>query len=889
MSRNEGQLAQWLLRSKVTPPRQLASLIQRPALIERLEAGAKGAMIVLEAPGGYGKSSLLSEWCEKLASHSELFAWLSTDEDDDADTFIAYLAFACHVAGVETAPSALLDFDVSTERHRTQAIYQILAAIERSGKPVTIVLDDFERARETLRASILPVLLRRIPANATLVVATRDAAGLDTLDLDHRGLVTRIGPKDLRFTRNEIRALWGKRLSRGQLAKFEMRTEGWPVLVRLLLSAADIGVFDIRHIDSVSYTDQTVTAYFEEKILSRLDGAVYDFLLKASIFDEMTRDIVADILGADPDDMLRHKAAELEAFVAPLPSEFGGFRLHPMLRDYLRHNFREHDEAAFRATHLAAAGWHSARGGHVRAVRHALESGDRPALLKMLEDTGGVNLWIREGLIEFRAIDRMLTNDIISDSPIAAFMRTVLLIKSGRQAEASRLLEATLASLEGRGPLSVDLQLTSLACRCVLKVYCGEMLDEAELRALRNTVNELPDMPPAFDIFILTLECLYAHQSGRLTEAASIARRAIAVFRTYGSAYGEVYIRLHLAMALSLQGEALESKGEFAQAAEMIRRHFSYDEGVKIVHDVLRFEAEHETAPFDAANIARLANLSTKLLRAEGWIDIYAGAYRTLAEKLHVSGRREEALHVLHSASAFAQENGVAHLAEICLAQEVILHTLAGRREDAARLYRQLSEGRLICPDDPRTPWRVKEAVAEAGAHLALAGAGVADAAAIDALRNFFRSEGNLRATARLSALLAALGDGEAAKRNAALLEEALAAQPLLRAVALVRAPIAATLCDTSAWPRLSALLGEAGAERRPGGARPAAIVSGKELAILREVQKGRMDKEIALVIGVSEHTVRYHLKNIYAKLNAHNRVDAVRKAEALGVVFESG
>lgn len=885
MSKDSPHLAQWLLRSKVSPPRQLSTLIQRPSLLEKLEAGAKGAMIVLEAPGGYGKSSLLSEWGERLSARGELYAWLSTDEHDDADTFIAYLAFACETAGVEIAPSGLLDFEISTERHRTQAVYQVLAAIERAGRPVTIVLDDFERAGETLRGSILPLILRRLPENATLVVASRDAAGIDTLDLDHRGLIARIGPNDLRFTRSEIGALWGKRLSRGQLAKFEARTEGWPVLVRLLLSAADMGVFDLRHIDSVSYTDQTVTAYFEDKILSRLDARIRDFLLEASVFDEVTRDIAADILGVGEEDGLLGEIAALEAFVAPLSSEFGGFRLHPMLRDYLRHKFRESDEAAFRATHLAAVRWHSARGGHVRAVRHALESGDRQALLQALEETGGVNLWIREGLIEFRAIDRMLTDDIIAESPIAAFMRTVLLIKSGRQAEASKLLEDTLGSLERREMLSVDLHLTSLACRCVLKVYCGEMLDQAELRALRDTVNALPDMPPAFNIYILTLECLYAHQSGRLADAAAIARRAVAVFRAYGSVYGEVYIRLHLAMVLGLQGAAMESRNEFAKAADMTRRHFSYDEGVKIVHDVLRFEAEHETTPFDAASAARLANLSTKLLRAEGWIDIYAGAYRTLAEKLHFSGRNEEARHVLRSASAFAAENGVAHLVEICLAQEVILTALAGRRDEAARLHGRL-DLTLLRTDAANIPWRVKEAAAEANAHLALAGAGEADRDSLTALQTAFHKEGNYRAAARLSALLAVISDGETAHAHAARLEEALAAHPFARAVALVGAPLAATLGDLSPYPKLAALVGETGAQKAGHAPASTAIVTGKELAILREVHKGRMDKEIALSIGVSEHTVRYHLKNIYAKLNAHNRLDAVRKAEALGIAL---
>ncbi|MCG8440483.1 MAG: hypothetical protein MI723_01620, partial [Caulobacterales bacterium] len=440
MALSPDRLAPWLLKSKVTPPRQLASTISRPRLVERVEEGAAGAVVILEAPGGYGKSSLLSEWRHQRLERGQPVAWLSVDEDDDAETFITYLAYACHVAGVEVDSAVLTGLHAPSEASMSQAIYEILASIERLHEDVAIVIDDFERLSASVKETTVPLIVRRLPANAAFLFAARESVGVSTVDLDHRGLALRLGARELRFSRAEIAQLWGKRLSAKHIERLETNTQGWPVLVRMLLSAHDIGAFDIRHVDQSGFSDHSITTYFEEKILGRLEPEVRDCLLTASILEDVARDAFDAIVRDEPSDLRFEALFGLEVFVAPLSEQEDGFRLHPMMRAYLRHQLKETKPSAYRRLQLRAARWYSSKGNHVRAVKHAVEADDRRTLLSVIENTGSVVTWLREGLVQFRAIDRYLSEDIVAASPAAAIIRAIIKMKTGKPQEAASLL-----------------------------------------------------------------------------------------------------------------------------------------------------------------------------------------------------------------------------------------------------------------------------------------------------------------------------------------------------------------------------------------------------------------------------------------------------------------
>ncbi|MCD4683040.1 MAG: helix-turn-helix transcriptional regulator [Bacteroidales bacterium] len=58
--------------------------------------------------------------------------------------------------------------------------------------------------------------------------------------------------------------------------------------------------------------------------------------------------------------------------------------------------------------------------------------------------------------------------------------------------------------------------------------------------------------------------------------------------------------------------------------------------------------------------------------------------------------------------------------------------------------------------------------------------------------------------------------------------------------------------------------------------------LSKTELKIIKLVEKGLSNKSISIKCSISENTVKFHLKNIFKKLDVHNRVEAIYKLNNL-------
>lgn len=884
-------IAPWLLKSKVSPPKQLLSVIDRSRLTAKLDDGLNGSLILLEAPGGYGKSSVLSQWRDQLVAAGSIVCWMSVDEDDDPETFVSYLAFAAHQAGLNATSSGLLSFEFSADRPSHQSVYQWLALVERAPGQVVVILDDFERCSPEVRETILPLLLRRLPEKVTIVIASREPFDVSTVDLEHRGLILKLGADELRFARPEMAKLWKGRLTPRQIDRLAERTQGWPVLIRLLLTASDMGAFDIRHIDDFGYRDSAITAYFEEKILRRLGPKERELLFECSIFDDVTPDLFEGVLSYPSDDFLG-RFEKLEAFITPLSDDDAGLRLHPMMREYLRRTFKENSPEQFADIQRKAALWFSAQSNHVRAVKHAHELGDEALVVSLLEATEGLKLWLQEGLIEFRAIDRYISDDVLVRSPTSALMRCVILMKTGRQSEAKAVLDQSL-KLHGEVIGSdVTLSVSSTMIKLMHSVYSGRQIVIADIEQIENAIASEGRTNLAFLGFVYNFKCVAAHQAGELVGALEFAAKALEVFREMGSVYGEAYIHLHRAMIQGFVDSIDASEVELQKASDLIRKELSYDDGIRYLSDVLSIETEHEHQPQSLKRAARLKNIVTKLIKAEGWLDIYAGAFRTLADQAYLAGGGVDSLHFLELATEFASKNHVENLSRIASAQAALIHLanndLGGAKSE--RAYQAVRSGYQPMTLLQELPWRVIEAEAELALVLAHQGHLEIDDQAFEELIDFAVERQNLRLACRISALLAILPGRENSERELEFLRGNVGPVKFERATLFVAQPLIEKIEKTPNPDHYTDLTDLLMRQRKDWGRGviedgAASIVTEKERAVLIELQKGDTDKQIAITLGVTEHAVRYHLKNLYLKFSVKSRNDAVRRAVEIGAL----
>ena len=224
-----------LLRTKLHRPRLTADLVHRPRLKEALNNGLDRPLILVAAPAGFGKSTLLSAWLETL---DRPHAWLSLDEsDNDLGVFLAYF-----LAAVQTiSPDALAETRASVSGVNLPAVgliaRNLINELDGLERDFVLVLDDYHTIREQSIHELLSLLLQHPPKGLHLVVTTRQDPPLPLGALRARNQVLEIRGHDLRFSVPEVAAFMertlGAPLVEDAVAVLADKTEGWAAGLRL--------------------------------------------------------------------------------------------------------------------------------------------------------------------------------------------------------------------------------------------------------------------------------------------------------------------------------------------------------------------------------------------------------------------------------------------------------------------------------------------------------------------------------------------------------------------------------------------------------------------------------------------------------------------------------
>ena len=412
-----------LIRTKLAPHRAARGLLDRPELIDRLEAGAENPLALLRAPAGFGKTTVAGQWRQILIGRGCDVVWISLDPDDNDETqFLAYLLTALEGKG-EVAKGAL-------SLHRRGTNLKALATalsndLSSIATPLYIFLDDYHHITSASLNSFVHELILTGPPNLHFVMTTRSEPQINLADLRYRNLVTEIGIEDLRFGYAEAQAFFGEH-SKGTITSQQVQsvleaTDGWVtamqwVTIALRREPDASGLFDNPRAGTASLVETIAS-----DTLDAMPDDVEEFLLMTSVLERFNADLCKAVTGyANSAATLERLEAE-NLFVLPIEDEPGWFRYHPLFATYLRERlirryvadtralgskldqiFGDNSEGAdldeAMATlarqrnildvfelHRRAAYWYQSRGYVVQAVRHALAASDMTMMLDLME------------------------------------------------------------------------------------------------------------------------------------------------------------------------------------------------------------------------------------------------------------------------------------------------------------------------------------------------------------------------------------------------------------------------------------------------------------------------------------------------------------------------
>ncbi len=373
-----------LLETKLYVPRSRRGLVLRPRLSERLDRGTASKLVLVSAPAGFGKTTLLTEWLAArpaALAGEQLAAWLSLDRsDNDPASFWAYVIAALQtvVSGVGESAVALLDAPKPPPIETVlTALLNDLGAVARE---IVLVLDDYHviDAREVQDG--MAFLLDHLPPWLHVVIASRADPALPLARMRARGELAEIRAAELRFTADEAAAylndMMGLQLTARDVAALEGRTEGW--IAALQLAALSMqGRDDVADfIAGFAGDDRYVVDYLAEEVLARQPDRVQTFLLQTSILGRLSGPLCDAVTGQGGGKGMLEALDRGNLFLISLDARRRWYRYHHLFADVLQARLLDEQPGQVLDLHRRASEWYEQNGELSEAVRHALAAQD---------------------------------------------------------------------------------------------------------------------------------------------------------------------------------------------------------------------------------------------------------------------------------------------------------------------------------------------------------------------------------------------------------------------------------------------------------------------------------------------------------------------------------
>ena len=597
-----------VIEPKLALPRVHAGTLRRARLLDRLDDADGAALTVLDAPVGYGKTTLLRAWC---AERPEPVIWMTLDaSDDDPVRLWTHLATAVERLGQGLGGRALMRLNARNAPVET-AVDELMNGLLAFGRPVAIVLDDLHAVGGERSLHSIAHAIKRLPANARLVVSTRSEPAISVARLRARGALTEIRARELAFTIDEALELIlaeGIALSGESVELLVERTEGWPAGLYL-------GALWLRDLDNpdegvgaVVGSARHVADYLTDEVLTALAPEIRDFLVRTAVLDRFTSELCDAVLGREDSAAVLAELARSNLFVVPLDARGKWYRYHHLFGELLQVELGREDAAALRQR---AAAWCRAQGLVEDAIEFAAAGGDVETVAELLAENDRAFVWGGR-LTQFLGWVRWLPSELLVQRPSLAAGGAVAAALLGRpEIEVERLLavaerarrerpelwspyaeaivEVTRANGIQRGDVGAAvehgrravaaaragadvLSVGVLASLAQALFFAGD-LDEARHVALQAV--ERPDAPDVPDGYLgnLGLLALVDAEQGRTESAEAWAAQAISFARKRFQADSWIASLAHLGLALtSIAAGRLDEAEREALRGERLRR-----------------------------------------------------------------------------------------------------------------------------------------------------------------------------------------------------------------------------------------------------------------------------------------------------------------------------
>jgi LuxR family maltose regulon positive regulatory protein len=607
--------------SKITVPTRSADILYRARLVDFLHENIDRRLVLISAPAGYGKTTLLMDF----AHETDLaVCWYTLDPTDrDPRVFIEHFLASLErrFPGFGSSTRSVLGGRSVSRGDMTRVVATLVNEMAAKIREwFVVVLDDFHcvAAAPDLNA-FLTALLTYQPEHCHLVIASRTVpTELPLVSLAAREVLAELGQESLRFTPAEIQALFHQRyqveLSPEAAESLAAESEGW--ITGILLTSDSPWHTALEVWARARASGRPLYEYLAGEVLNRQRLGLRGFLLASSTLEVMTPALCAGVLELRRGEKWLNKLEQQNLFIARLDGEENLFRYHTLFREFLQAQLERQSPDKFRRLHRRAAAWLEADGDVERAARHWLTAGEPEQAARVMEHAA--QTMVRSGhlktLFDWAA---QLPAGILRSRPRLAFYAADAACGVGRLTQA-------LSWLKGA------------------KDVCRELGEKNRLA------------------LALATEARIRYNQGRYAEGARLAEKALHLTTPDQDDFDKAR-----AEASRIQGLSLVRLGQCEKAEQLLRATLEEEhKAVRYVHcqilvrQGLAFCLERLGRLEEAMRVSRTVVETCRRLESPTYL---AEALNDLACQQYMLGEYGQALTTLEEALTTAREIGHKH------------------------------------------------------------------------------------------------------------------------------------------------------------------------------------------------------------------------------------
>ena len=906
-----------LLLTKLRRPAVPAKTVQRPSLSRRLQEGldAGRRLTLVSAPAGFGKTTCVSAWVKTLTLP---VAWLSLDAaDDDPGRFFTYL-----LAALQKVDNNLGREIEAVLRAGQLPPREIIAAtlindILQIGGRFLLVLDDFQLIQDNFILQVFQTLLTNLSPALHLVLLTREEPSLPLARLRANNQMTEIRAADLRFTNREtavfLAEVMGLALAPADIAALADKTEGWIVGLQLAGLSMRDRADPTPFIAALSGSHRHILSYLTEEVLNQQPPEIQSFLLQTSILDTLTGELCDALTGATNGRFLLEQLFNDNLFLIPLDDEQQWYRYHQLFAGLLRDRQKaQHwDETA--GLHRRASRWYAQAGMSSAAIQHAIDAQDYETAVTLIE-THAMDMLMAWHARTVKAWMRLIPPEWAAKSPktnlafawmhlfsgefnqALPYIEQLQRMFSSDQLDAKEralqgewlALQATLLSAQGQLDASMALNNQALAIVPEEDAYVRSLI----YGGLAGNYKQMNDYPRAVEAYRKLV------QHGRLAGSFVSELMGISALALYAMQRGE----LHLAFEIAAQGvEQVERSGTLPPISAAV-----YGELGGVYYQWHHLEKAHHY-------LARSSQVST--LSGYSDAEIYHHVIRSRLAQ--IDGDLETAAREIDRAAELMQRDAPAAVREEVIAQQVRV-SLAQNRLAAAQALLS-PHGFIFQPNVSMPDIEPEQFISRAFGLLTISALRVflyqaQNGGAVADLQQGIELAGHLITAAHCSSaipiiletllvraqMFAVRAADQASRTDVAaalelaqpegfisiFLEEGLPVAQILATLPTDPQPGKAQFDYVNkilaAFPQPMRSLAISASAALPPAGPLFEPLSKRELEILRLIDEGCTNQEIAERLIITLHTVKKHSSNIYGKLGVRSRTQALSRAREL-------